>query len=146
MALYDLSKHIEQDRLKQRLIKLVEKGALIDLKEKRKGSLNTNNYFHLIVSYFAVRYGETLEYIKVEFIKKNICKDIFITERANRHTGEMRPALRSWTDLTQEEQSLVISQFKDWSSKEAKIRLPEPDDLQYIREIQIEVDRNKQYL
>jgi len=146
MALYDLSKHIEQDRLKQRLIKLVEKGALIDLKEKRNGSLSTNNYFHLIVSYFAVRYGETLEYIKVEFIKKNICKDIFITERANRHTGEMRPALRSWTDLTQEEQSLVISKFKDWSAKEAKIRLPEPDDLQYIREIQIEVDRNKQHL
>lgn len=146
MALYDLSKQTDQTRLKIRLINLVEKGSVIEIKEKRSGSLSTNNYFHLIVSYFALMYGETLEYIKIEFVKKNICKDIFLTERANRNTGELRPALRSWTDLNQEEQSLVISRFKDWSAKEAKIRLPEPDDLQYIREIQIEVDRNKQYL
>lgn len=146
MALFDLARKTEQTRLKLRLIQLVEKGSIVDLTEKRNGSLKQNNYFHLIVSYFALQYGETLEYIKIEFVKKNICKDIFLTERANRRTGDMRPALRSWTDLSQEEQSLVISRFRDWSAKEANIRLPEPSDLQYIREIQIEVDRNKQYL
>lgn len=145
--LFDLTKKTEQDRLKAFMIKAVELGAMVEAKTKREATLKTNSYFHLIVSYFALCYGETLEYVKVEFVKKDICKEIFATERVNeKRGGEMRPALRSWADLDQEEQSLVISQFKDWSAKEAKIRLPEPDDLQYIREIQIEVDRNKQYL
>ena len=146
MGLFDLSKKTEQDRLKAFMIKAVKLEVVVEAKTKREATLKTNSYFHLIVSYFALQYGETLEYIKVEFIKKKICKEMFATERANRKSGDIRPALRSWADLDQEEQSLVISRFKDWSAKEAKIRLPEPEDKLYIREIQLELDRNKQYL
>ena len=146
MALFDLSKLTEQDRFKHWVIKVVEKKSMVEGKEKREGTLKQNSYFHLILSYFALQYGETLEYTKVEFVKKLICKDIFTTERANRKTGEMRPALRSWSDLDKEERTLVISKFIDYAYKEANIRLPKPEDLQYIREIQIELDRNKQYL
>jgi hypothetical protein len=145
--LFDLSKKTDQDRLKAFMIKAVKSEVLIEAKTKREATLKTNSYFHLIVSYFALCYGETLEYVKVEFVKKKICEEIFATERVNeKRGGEMRPALRSWADLDQEEQSLVISRFKDWSAKEMKIRLPEPEDKLYIREIQVELDRNKQYL
>ena len=146
MALYDLSKKTDQDRFKQRLLKLYEKGAMVELKEKQDGTLSQNNYFHLICSYFALQYGETMEYIKIEVVKKHVCKDLFGTKRVNRVTGELRDDLRSWKDLNKEERSLAIDQFLDWSAKEAGIRLPEPDDLLYIKEAQIEVDRNKKYL
>ena len=57
--LFDLSKKTEQDRLKAFMIKAVELGSMVEAKTKREASLKTNSYFHLIVSYFAVCYGET---------------------------------------------------------------------------------------
>ncbi len=146
MPLFDLSKLTEQDRFKQWAIKVVEAKSLVEGKAKREGTLSQNNYFHLIVSHFALQYGETMEYVKVEFVKKRICKEIFITERANRKTGELRPALRSWADLDKEERTIVINKFIDYAAKEANIRLPQPEDLAYLKEVRVEVERNKQYL
>ena len=144
--LYDLTKKTEVDRLKQWLLDQVKKCNLVECKAKKQGTLSQNNYFHLIVSYFALQYGETMEYIKVEFVKKHICKEIFKTERANRKTGELRPALRSWADLDKEERTIVINKFIDYAAKEANIRLPQPEDLAYLKEVRVEVERNKQYL
>lgn len=146
MALYDLSKRTEQDRFKHAIIKAVESGAMVELTNKQKGTLSQNNYFHLICSYFALQYGEKMEYVKREFVKLRVCRDTFVTEYVNPKMGEVREDLRSWADLSKEERTLVINQFLDWSAKECKIRLPEPNDLQYINECRIEVDRNKEYL
>lgn len=146
MGLFDLSKKTEQDRYKAAVIKAVEDKAMIDMTRKQKGTLSQNNYFHLICAYFGLQYGEKTEYIKREFVKLTVCRDIFVTEYANRKTGELREDLKSWRDLNKEERTLVISRFLDWSAKEMKIRLPEPEDKLYIREIQLELDRNKQYL
>ena len=146
MALFDLSKKTEQDRFKYAILKAVESGATVDLTRKQNGTLSQNNYFHLLCAYFGLCYGEKTEYIKTEIVKKRVCKDIFLTEYINRKTGEIREDLKSWRDINKEERCLVISQFLNWSAKEAKIRLPEPNDLQYIKEIQIELDRNKEYL
>ena len=144
--LYDLSNIVDQNRFKHRLAKLYERGALVDLTDKSKKSLSQNSYFHLIVSYFALQYGETTDYVKQEIVKRLVCPDVFVTERANRKTGEMRPDLRSWSDLTKEECSLVIDRFLNWSSKEAGIRLPDPSDLASIQAVRVEVDRNRAYI
>lgn len=146
MALYDLNNKVDQDNFKRALLRAYEKGALVELTTKKDGTLSQNNYFHLLVSYFALQYGEKVEYIKVEFIKKNVCSAIFATTHVNRKTGEIRDDWRSWTSLNKKERSDVIDMFLNWSVQEAGIRLPEPDDLQYIRECRTAVDKNKQYL
>ena len=144
--LYNLKSKTEQDRYKAAVIKAVKAEAMVDMKTKQKGTINQNNYFHLICAYFGLQYGEKTEYIKRVFVKLTVCRDIFVTEYANRKTGELREDLKSWKDINKEERTLVISRFLDWSAKEMKIRLPEPEDKLYIREIQVELDRNKQYL
>ena len=147
--LFNLSNIVDQNRFKHRLTKLYERGALVDLTDKSKKSkksLSQNGYFHLIVSYFALEYGETADYVKQNIVKQVVCPDVFVTERANRKTGEMRPDLRSWSDLTKEECSLVIDRFLNWSSKEAGIRLPDPSDLASIQAVRVEVDRNRAYI
>lgn len=146
MALYNLKSKVDQDRFKEAILKAVELEALVELTSKQKGTLSQNNYFHLICAYFGVQYGEKTEYVKTQFVKLKVCKDIFVTEYANRKTGEVRDDLRSWRDLTKDERTIVISKFLNWSAKECNIRLPEPDDLQYINEIRVEVDRNKEFL
>ena len=144
--LFDLSKIVDQNRFKHRLTKLYERGALVDLTDKSKKTTSQNGYFHLIVSYFALEYGETASYVKQHIVKQLVCPDVFVTERANRKTGEIRPDLRSWSDLTKEECSLVIDRFLNWSFKEAGIRLPDPSDLASIQAVRVEVDRNRAYI
>ena len=42
--------------------------------------------------------------------------------------------------------TLCINRFRDYASKEAGIYLPEPTDLVMIRQLEIEVTNNQQYL
>lgn len=72
--------------------------------------------------------------------------DIFEFEYANKKTGLIRIDYRSTANLTKEELTLAINRFRDYSSKEAKIYLPEPRDLIFLREIEIQIENNKQYL
>ncbi|MEC4049303.1 hypothetical protein OX284_007660, partial [Flavobacterium sp. SUN046] len=45
----------------------LSKGKTFELKEKKpKRSISQNNYLHLILSWYALEYGETLEYVKQE--------------------------------------------------------------------------------
>lgn len=145
MAKYNLNKDIDLNRFKKRLEHLIKKGALVELTDKSK-SLKQNNYFHVIVSFFALEYGETADYIKREIVKKTVCPDIFITEYANTKTGEIRPALKSWSELGKEERGIVIDRFRNWAIKTASIYLPEPHEHQYLKDIQVELSRNQQYL
>mgnify|MGYP003330810326 CR=1 FL=1 len=42
--------------------------------------------------------------------------------------------------------SLSIDRFRDYSSKEAGIYLPEPNDLSILKDIEKQITNNKQYL
>ena len=142
--LYNAEKEIDAQRAISRLTELVSKRKRFEIIEKKKiRSLSQNNYLHLILSYFALDYGETLEYIKLEYFKKLVNKDIFEFEFQNRITGECRIEYRSTADLKTDELTLAIDRFRNYSSKHAGIYLPEPKDLAFLQEIQDEVTKNK---
>ena len=144
---FDLKKKTEQDRFNRRCKTAIEKGWFVDLTNKTKGTPSMNSYFHLICAYFGTQTGYTKEYVKQTIVKQIVCPDVFNVEKVNKmRGGEMYRVIESWADIGHEKQNHVINKFINWSWETAEIRLPNPDDLQYIREIQIEVDRNKQYL
>lgn len=147
MAFYNGSKSIDQQRAKERLNYLIEKEKIFELTEKKKTrSISQNSYLHLILSYWAIDYGETLEYVKLEHFKKLVNPDIFKTERVNRKTGEIREAWKSSAELNTKEMTTAIDRFLIYASKEAGVYLPQPSDLNYIDEIKIIIEDHKQYL
>ena len=103
-------------------------------------------YVHLILGFFAWEYGETLEYIKLEYFKKLVNPDVFIYEFINRKTGEIRQEYKSLATISKDEMTLSINRFRDYASKEAGIYLPEPKDLALLQEIEIQNKNNAQYL
>ena len=126
---------------------LKSKGKVIDLTAPReKRSLSQNSYFHLLVNIYALEYGETANYIKQELFKKVINSDIFQTEYVNKKTGEVRYDWLSSKDLDSKEMTICIDRFRDYASKEAGIYLPEPNDMEFIRHCENEIENNKQYL
>lgn len=145
--LYDTSNELDKNRAIERFKFLLNKGKIIELKEKRKiRSISQNSYLHLILSWYALEMGETLEYTKREIFKKQVNPDLFIYEFINRKTGEIREELKSSTLLDTKEMTTAIDRFRNFASISCGIYLPEPEDLVNLREMERQIANQKQFL
>ena len=143
---YDLSKSIDRDRFKRRCNELFEKRSFVELKDKSSRTLSQNKYLHLIIGYLASEVGVPLVYAKNEYYKKAANGELFMRTMTDPVTGRETQTLRSSSGLTVEEMSITIDRFRDWSSAVAGIYLPEAREEQFLREIEIEIQRNEKYL
>ena len=71
---------------------------------------------------------------------------IFEYQFINKKTGEVRIEYKSLANISKDELTVAINRFRDYASKEAGIYLPEPKDLNFLREIEIQIENNKEYL
>lgn len=145
--IYNPTNEIDAQRSIEKLKYFIKKKKVFELRQKQVSKTYPQiKYVHLIMGLFALEYGETLEYIKLEYFKKLVNPEIFEYEFINRKTGEIRKEYKSLADVTKDELTLAINRFRDYSSKEAGIYLPEPSDLAIMQQIEIELTNNKQYL
>ena len=144
---YDANKPIDVQRAIVKFKHLIEKKKTFELTQKKeKRTLNQNSYLHLILSFFALEYGETLEYVKLEFFKKLVNKQIFEYERINVKTGEIRIDYRSSASLNTKEMTDAIERFRNYASKEAGIYLPTPEEGIILKEIELQIKNNEQWI
>ena len=144
---YDANKPIDVQRAIVKFKHLIEKKKTFELTQKKeKRTLNQNSYLHLILSFFALEYGETLEYVKFEFFKKLVNKQIFEYERINVKTGEIRIDYRSSASLNTKEMTDAIERFRNYSSKEAGVYLPTPKEGIMLKEIELQIKNNEQWI
>lgn len=145
--IYNPANELDVQRAIEKIKYFVNKKKVFELIQKRETKTYPQiKYAHLIMGWFALEYGETTEYIKLQYFKKLVNPKIFEFEFINRKTGEIRKDYRSCADLTKDELSLSITRFRNYSSKEAGIYLPGPEDLPMLKQIEIEINNNKQYL
>lgn len=69
---YNLKNPLEIDKFRDRVTELRNKGAVVELTEKRARSLQANKYLHLMLSKFALEYGYTLDEVKTHFYKVTV--------------------------------------------------------------------------
>lgn len=144
---FNLKNEIDKKKFKDRCNKLFEDGEFVELKKiNLDASLSQMKYVHVIIGQFALEYGETIEYVKEEIFKKQVNKQIFETKFVNRKTGKTRIGLRSMKALDKRETTETIERFRDYASKEASIYLPTPNEKEFLKQCQIDMDRVRQYL
>ena len=144
---YDLSKSDDILQFERRRIKAIKNKEFIEVKGIKDIKSNLQNkYLHLLLNLFAIEYGETLEYIKQEVYKKVANKELFQTSYKNRKTGNSREDWRSVASLDSAELTLSIDRFRNYASKEANIYLPLPNETEYLRQIEKDIELHKQYL
>ena len=141
---YDLANNLQRQTFITRCKALLDKGVVVDLAERSFRSRNQNSYLHLLIGVVAMETGTTVAYAKEWYFKRLCNKDLFVTTRADRYAGQVE-LVRSSADLTQEEMSMAIDRFKRWGSENG-IYMPSPGDESLLREIAIEMGRNKAYL
>ena len=143
--LYNPANPIDKEKAIRKFNKLIDGEELFELTEKKMRTGVQNNYLHLILSWFALDYGETMEYVKTEFFKR-LNSNIFEHERTNPKTGEKRKEFRSSADLTTGEMSICIDRFRNWSLKECNIYLPGANEHEFLKAVQVEINKNQQWL
>ena len=144
--IYDTSNPLDKANFMLRAKKLAEKGVIVDLTEKKpRRSLPQNKYLHVILAYFGAQTGNTLEWVKQQYYKKLVNPDLFIREKEDKYLGKIK-VLRSSADLDTAEMSLSIERFRNWAAQEAGIYIPSADEAILIQQMEIEIERNKEFL
>jgi hypothetical protein len=144
--IYNLSNPLDVQNARTRLEYLVGRGRVVELTEKKqKRSLSQNSYLHLLLSYFASRTGDTLEWVKEQYYKRLCNPDLYLYMKDDPYVGRV-PDTRSSSSLRTDEMSLSIERFRNWSASEAGIYLPEATSEAEIAALQVEVERYKTYL
>lgn len=141
---YDLTSDFQRKAFLSKVDNLLERGVVVELTEKTFRSKNQNNYLHLLIGVVAMETGNTLADVKDLYFKRLCNRDLFITTKTDKFAGEVE-VVRSSADLTKEEMSIAIDRFKRWGSQNG-IYMPNPVDESLLREIAIEMGRNKAYL
>lgn len=141
---YDLSNQLQRQSFISRCKMLLDKGGVADLTEKTFRSRSQNNYLHLLIGVVAMETGNTLADAKEHYFKEVCNPDLFHRQHFDR-LGNCIDTIRSTADLTQEEMSMAIDRFKRWGAENG-IYMPAPGDESLLREIAIEMGRNKAYL
>lgn len=143
--IYNLKNPIELSKFKERNDKLVKSGATVELTEKKPNrTLPQNNYLHLILTYFAITYGYTLEETKKDYFKILCNKDLFVVEKDHEMIGKYI-SLRSSADLTTEEMTLAINRFKNYSAENG-LPLPNSEDWHFLNHIRNLEKENAEWL
>lgn len=142
--IYDLSNDFQRKAFLARSNNLLEKGAVIDVTEKVYKTPNQNRYLHLIIGVVALDSGVTIKYAKEEYFKRLVNEDIFCVRREDKYCGEVT-RLRSIKELTREELSMAIDRFKRWGYEQG-LCIPSPGDTELLKQIEIELGRNKAFL
>lgn len=146
MALYDTNNPLEKANFLLRAKKLAESRKIVELTEKKpKRSLPQNRYLHVILAYFGTQTGNTLEWVKQQYYKKLVNPELFIREKEDKYLGKIK-VLRSSADLDSGEFSLSIERFRNWAAQEAGVYLPSSAEHILIQQMEMEIERNKQYL
>lgn len=142
---YDLSREIDRERFSRRAELLLSRGSLAVLEEKVPRTTGQNAYLHLAIGAVALEVGVDAEYAKREYFKRLANAPLFVRTVADPVTGRDVEVLRSSADLTKEEMSEAIDRFKRWAAENG-IYIPEPEDDARLRDIAVEMERNRRYL
>ncbi|MDR1089917.1 MAG: hypothetical protein LBL79_02485 [Prevotella sp.] len=143
---FDLTTETGVKSLLTRVQFLIDKKKKVELTEKReKRTLSQNSYLHLIISWFCVETGNTLEFVKQEYFKRLCNPDIFLFERDDDYLGKVTIA-RSSRDIGTKQMTTAIDKFRNWSASEAGIYLPEANEDKFLEHIQEEMNRQRQWL
>lgn len=144
--IYNTSNPLDKANFLLRANKLAESGKIVELTEKKpRRSLPQNKYLHVLLAYFGTQTGNTLEWVKQQYYKKLVNPDLFIREKEDKYLGKIK-VLRSSADLDTAEMSLSIERFRNWAAQEAGIYIPSADEAILIQQMEIEIERNKEFL
>jgi hypothetical protein len=121
------------------LAKLTGQHAVVEIKKVSPGrTIPQNSYLHLILAAFGVETGYTLDESKTLY-KREVNPDLYVYQKNEKRF------LKSSADLTKEEMQKSIDRFLSYASSNG-VELPFSGDMELLRHMENEIERNSKYL
>ena len=144
--IYDLNNEYEAPKFKEKVERLLQEGATVELKKIHpKRSLAQNSYLHLLLGFFGSEYGLSIEEVKLDIFKRECNADLFKRSHANKK-GIRVEFLRSTAELTTAEMTTAIERFRNWSSAVAGIYLPSANEQEFLIHCKQVIEENKEFI
>lgn len=147
--IYNPKNPLHQKQAIEKINHYIKQGKRFELKVKHdRRSISQNSYLHLILTWFGIETGHCLKEVKHDIFKKHVNPNLFYEGHKEIIQGIIIEQWRSTASLDTLEMTLAIERFRDFSSKELGIYLPEPQDLVLIEEMENEISKfnNQQYV
>ena len=146
MAIYDTSNALDRARVEKRFSALLQSGKVIEVTEfKPKRTNPQNRYLHLILGEFAMQTGHSVEFVKKQYFKRLCNADLFVAKVIDKFAGEVE-VVRSSKDLNSAEMTTAIERFRNWASEEGGVYLPAPHEEDFLKAIEQELNKQRQWL
>lgn len=143
--IFDLKNEYDIPKFKEYVNKLYAQKAVVEVKKKLPNrTLAQNSYFYLLLSWFSLETGYSVEEVKIDIFKRLCNRQLFETEITNKQ-GKKVKVLRSSSELTTGEMTTAIERFRNYSAAEG-IYLPAPNDQHFLLHIQKELERCKEFI
>lgn len=143
--IFDLKNEYDVPKFKEYVNKLYQQKAVVEVKKKLPNrTLAQNSYFYLLLSWFSLETGYSVDEVKIDIFKRLCNKELFEKEVQNKQ-GKTVKVLRSSSELTTGEMTLAIERFRNYSATEG-IYLPSPNEQQFLLHIQKEIERCKDFI
>ena len=124
--LFNLNNPYEVDKYKEYVNKLFKDRAIVEVKKRLPN-------------------GYSLDEVKLDYFKKTCNRDLFERKKVNKQGYEIT-YMRSSSELTTGEMTTAIERFRNYSSAQAGIYLPAPNENQFLIHIEQEIQRNKEFI
>lgn len=134
----------DQEQFKEYAEKLISEEALVELTKKDKRTNQQNRYLHLILGWFALATGYSVEEVKLDIFKRQCNTDLFMKKVTGRN-GLSRIQMKSTRDLSSADLTTAIERFRNYSAKQG-IYIPSPYEEQFLAEIRKELSRNAEWI
>lgn len=157
--IYDLTNPLHRKQFVKRANKMLERrctnAVLID---ESKRTYNQNSYVHVLIRLMALNTGVKESYAKNVYFKQLSNPDLFVVEIEDPITGSKVHSLRSSSELTIEEMSRAINNFRHWAEdngyylpeatfdEEERAIFKTPQDEQAFKQAELETTRAGIYL
>lgn len=143
--IYRLNSQLDRQQFREKCEWLLKRQVVVELKEKKQQrTLAQNRYLFLLFGYFGQEYGLTVEEVKEDIFKRIVNPDTFARRR--NVGGREVTTYRSTTSLDTGEMSLCIDRFRDYSSKECGLYLPEAGETDALVEVERLIAMAERYL
>ena len=143
---YDLKNIVDINRAKDYFDVLLQRKVLIELKQRRgQRTYKQNRYLHLILSYIALETGHSMPFIKLNIFKILLSPDIFKPTEIEGKLGK-ETSIVSSADIDTKEMTIAIDRFRDWSDSFLGIYIPEPNEKEYLEQLEAELEHQKQWV
>ena len=144
--LYDLSTQFDCDRLRERVEKAIKGRKRVDFTLKAETrTLSQNSYLHLLLGYYGLIHGHTIEEVKEHYFKELCNRDIFISYSELEFIGRVK-SIKSTKDIDKETMIIAIDRFIKWCEEVAETSMPRSDDFLFINEAELRVSQASKFL